>query len=131
MAILHDKEHVLVITHTPEGVEYELLHPDCPVEMFEQTLRSGEVVTHHWHACSTGGEVMSCGLEFMTWDVEIAGYVAPDADGEHYYGSNAWKGLPDGRYLIAAWGSSPGYPGGDWDGGLELLGKEGEVEVAA
>lgn len=124
--------HTLVITRIPadeehdEEVEYQIEHPkDCPTEKFVDEIDNpGQVVENY--TCNTEFEISYCGIDFMAWKADVVpGWEKPtdpyDPD---------WKGLPEGRYVIRVWWYQDGWSG-EYDGGLELLGLEGSVDIAA
>jgi hypothetical protein len=110
-----DREHILVVTKLPAEpdfageIEYELEHtPDCAYEEGDALL--GDVrVAGRW-TCMTGVWWDEFGHEYLDLD-------------EHP--------LEPGRYVVQGWHTPPGWAGSfpiEADGGIDLLGKEGELD---
>lgn len=132
MATTHGKPHILVITYLPaEGeyeavTEYEIEHPaECPTETYGEGM-----FVYTEHTCDVGYEVVNVGLDGLCWDAKLVpDWVKPEGAPE-WSSMRDWEGLPEGRYVIQAWHSFDSYSG-ECDGGMDLLGVEGEVEIVA
>lgn len=132
MSETRGKPHILIITHIPaEGeweaeTEYEIEHhSDCPTETYGEGMYSYTI-----HTCDVGVETDNVGLDGLCWDPTlIPGWVKPEGTPE-WSSHDDWKGLPEGRYVVQCWHSYSSYFN-EYDGGMDLLGREGEVEVAA
>jgi len=128
----HDQPHIVIIRHLPEyeeynpstgeweewdgDVEYELIHPDsCPTETISM---DSEQISWTHYTCGAGYEIEMVGLDGLTGVEDIPGYIDPDPD--RPWGIDKWKGLPEGRYEIAAWHSGPDFEG-EYDGGLDII----------
>lgn len=78
------------------------------------------------YTCGVGYEILNVGLEGLECR-SVEGWAEPT---EHNpFGMYDWKGLPEGRYIIQAWHTYHTYCN-EYDAGLELLGREGEVVAA-
>lgn len=144
--------HVLTISgDTPEDREYEVDHPEaCPLVCYwwPDARLSVAAGTYDytfgpptWDSarvfdgvpeCYVRHEIENVGLDCL--DGELL-YEFPPHPEEGQWGIERWRRLPPGRYLLEGWwhdGYGTGELGGqgDADGGLALLGREGDLPPA-
>lgn len=119
--MVKSKPHILVISRTPadeeydEEVDYEIEHlADCAQEVWSDDLQGYKL---YMHVCDLGTHLSWVGLDGLTWPASLG------VEG------TSWKDLPEGRYVIQTWSLYDSLYG-EWEDGIEILGREGDVVVA-